>query len=126
MPGLIRGAVRGIMRTMSVAPTQYQDDHAIGERQRERIGLMKHLGTVSLAAFLYVAAEFENSWAFKWTIACLLLSMVSSIAAYVLYVADMGQRRSNDVRRTLKAAVALTLFGLICGIALLTLSILFV
>ena len=91
---------------------------------QERIGLMKHCGTVSLAAMLYVSAHFENIWAYKSILIILLVSMGASFMACLFYVANIGHKKYPQELRILRVSVFLSVVGLCVGMILLVISIL--
>ena len=92
----------------------------------ERVGLMKHLGTVSLAALLYISAEFNSLWAFKLIVICLSLSVLSSVIACIVYVANIQHRPPLDEKILLVSTVAVAILGLLVGVASFIFSILFI
>ena len=92
---------------------------------QERAGLMKHLGTVSLAALLYIGAEFSSLWAFKLIVICLTVSVLGSVVACILYVTNIQSRIPFDEKVWLVVAVVFAILGLLAGIMIFFLSVLF-
>ena len=93
-------------------------DNGNGEKNavvHERAGLMKHLGTVSLAAGLYISKEFQNLCAFEVIVACFFASVVGSTAACILYVAYLRHAPDWRVKNVLNFMLVLAIGGLLAG-----------
>ena len=81
----------------------------------ERVGLMKHLCTVSLAALLYISKEFQNLCAFEVIVGCFFASVLGSVMACILYVANLRHSLNRRVKKVLKFMLTLAIGGLLAG-----------
>ena len=104
------------------------------DADKERIGLLKHIGTVSLAAMVFIGggviANSPSSLTLKIAAMCFLVSAISSLIACVLNVANFGIPGRNSSRFAggeyvvNRIAIIIAVAGLCLGCLFLALRIL--
>ena len=91
---------------------------------RERIGLLKHISVVSLAAMAFIGGGIvqDPSWVLKAAALCFLVAAFSSMTALVLNVANFprgsSRRLPNDESVVNRVAFILAIVSVLLGILL--------
>ena len=78
-----------------------QDDKRKDDADKERIGLLRHISTVSLAAMIFIGGWIDEkaaSLTLKCATFCFLLAVASSLFALILTTANVSIPRGSPRR----------------------------